>query len=81
MIAENEQLLSRYHHYSLPEIKWESFEGEIMELYAVPLWRIGHERERAGAKTEARTWYQRALAIDPNYPQARKALRELADAR
>lgn len=77
MIADNEQLLSRYHRYSLPEIKWKTFEGEIMELYAVPLWRIGHERERAGAKTEARVWYQRALAIDPNYPQARKALADM----
>lgn len=80
MITENEQLLKGYHHYSLSEIKWKTFEGEIMELYAVPLWRIGHERDRAGAKDEARVWYQRALAIAPNYTQARKALRELAGA-
>jgi len=74
MMADNEELLNRYHHYSLGEIKWKTFEGEIMELYAVPLWRIGHEQERAGAMAEARTWYQRALTIDPNYPQARQAM-------
>jgi len=74
MMADNEELLNRYHRYSLRKIKWKTFEGEIMELYAVPLWRIGHEQERAGAMAEARTWYQRALAIDPNYPQARQAM-------
>ena len=51
-----------------------TFEADILNVYAYPAFNIGGTCERAGLKTEARDWYQRALAINPQFPQARQAL-------
>jgi Protein of unknown function (DUF2723) len=77
MTNDNEQLMKRYHPPSDRNIHHETFESEILASYAQPAFRIGHEYERGGWKKEARTWYQRALAVDPNFPQARQALARL----
>jgi len=77
MTNDNEQLMKRYQPPSPGSINAESFESEILASYAQPAWRIGHEYERGGWKTEARAWYQRALAIDPNFPHVREALARL----
>jgi 4-amino-4-deoxy-L-arabinose transferase-like glycosyltransferase len=77
MTSDNEQLLKRYHPPSPRSINSESFESEILALYAEPAWRIGHEYERGGWKKEAQTWYQRALALDPNLPHVQQALARL----
>ncbi|PYL15428.1 MAG: hypothetical protein DMF46_06100 [Verrucomicrobia bacterium] len=74
MTSDNEQLMKRYHPPSSRSINAESFESEILALYAQPASRIGHEYERGGWKKEARAWYQRALALDPNLPHVRQAL-------
>jgi len=74
MTSDNEQLMKRYHPPSSRSINAESFESEILALYAQPASRIGHEYERSGWKKEARAWYQRALALDPNLPHVRQAL-------
>jgi 4-amino-4-deoxy-L-arabinose transferase-like glycosyltransferase len=77
MTSDNEQLMERYHPPSPGSINSESFESEILALYAQPAYRIGHKYERGGWKKEARAWYQRALAIDPNFPHVREALARL----
>ena len=77
MTSDNEELLKRYHPPSPRSINAESFESEILASYAQPSFRIGHEYERGGWKEEARAWYQRALAIDPNFPHVREALARL----
>jgi hypothetical protein len=77
MTSDNEQLMGRYHPPSPGSINSESFESEILALYAQPAYRIGHKYERGRWKEEARAWYQRALAIDPNFPHVREALARL----
>jgi hypothetical protein len=74
MISDNERLGRRYRPPSPREIKVESFESEILSLYAIPAFEIGHRFERAGAKQEARDWYQRSIAADPYVPLTREAL-------
>jgi hypothetical protein len=75
IVKDNEQLLSRYKIPSLRTVKSKTFEKEILFMYAMPALRIGSYYEMLGAKAEARDWYQRAFAIDPNPPQpARDAL-------
>jgi dolichyl-phosphate-mannose-protein mannosyltransferase len=77
MISDTEQLMKRYRPPSSSSIDAQSFESEILAYYAQPAWRIGHEYERGGWKQEAREWYQRALAVDPNLPQVQQALARL----
>jgi hypothetical protein len=74
MVSDNEKLMKHYRPPSPNAINAKSFESEILDLYAVPAWRIGNEFQSGGWKTEARTWYQRALAVDPNFAPARRAL-------
>jgi Protein of unknown function (DUF2723) len=77
MASDNEQLMERYHPPSPRSVNSEGFESEILSLYAQPALRIGHEYERGGWKKEARAWYQRALALDPNLPHVRQAVARL----
>jgi 4-amino-4-deoxy-L-arabinose transferase-like glycosyltransferase len=77
MASDNEQLMKRYHPPSSRSINRESFESEILASYAQPAAQVAHEYERRGFKEEARAWYRRAQAIDPNLPQVRGALAKL----
>ena len=79
MVAENEQLIKQYRPPAASRINPKSFESEILALYAQPDWRLGDEYQRAGFKSLARDWYQRALAIDPNSPQALRKLAQAVD--
>jgi hypothetical protein len=74
MVVENEQLLGRYRPPSPSAIKPRSFEGAVLALYAAPSLAVGQELEKAHRYIEARSWYRRALAQDPNLDLARKAL-------
>ena len=74
---DNEQLLSRYQPPAPDAIKSKSFENNILSDYAEPALRIGKGYERRGLKQEARSWYQRAMAIHPDLPEAREALERL----
>lgn len=74
MVSDNEELMKRYRPPQPDRINAKSFESDILTLYAQPAWRIGTQYEGGGWKDEARTWYQRALAINPNLSQARQAL-------
>lgn len=74
MVSDNEELMKKYRPPKAGSINPKSFENGFLLLYANPAWQIGIEYEKAGWKTEARTWYQRALAINPDFTQAQEAL-------
>jgi Tfp pilus assembly protein PilF len=46
-------------------------------MYARPAFRIGNDCARVGLRDHARKWLERALQINPNFPQAREALAQL----
>ena len=77
VLAQNEQLLDRCHPPSASAIRTNTFEADILNIYAYPPYNIGGICERAGLKTEARTWYQRTLRINPKFSKAREALARL----
>jgi 4-amino-4-deoxy-L-arabinose transferase-like glycosyltransferase len=74
MVAENEKVLRRYRPPSPSAIKLRSFERGVLTDYATPSLAVGQELEKAHRYAEARSWYQRALAQDPNLDLARGAL-------
>jgi 4-amino-4-deoxy-L-arabinose transferase-like glycosyltransferase len=74
---DNEELLKRYRPPPFRSIKAKSFETNILFAYALPALRLGAEYEQIGSKQDARKWYQRALDIDPDLPDAREALARL----
>jgi 4-amino-4-deoxy-L-arabinose transferase-like glycosyltransferase len=77
MIAENESLLARCHPPVFATVRASTFEADILNMYAWPAFRIGNDCARVGLKDRARIWFDRALEIDPNFPQAREALARL----
>jgi dolichyl-phosphate-mannose-protein mannosyltransferase len=77
MISENETLLARSHPPAFEAVHRETFESDILNIYAWPAFRIGTDCERVGLAVEARNWYQRALAINPQFRQAREAIARL----
>jgi 4-amino-4-deoxy-L-arabinose transferase-like glycosyltransferase len=78
MVADNEQLLSRYRPPSPSAIKPRSFEPGVLTLYAAPSLAVGQELEKGRQYVEARSWYQRALAQDPHLHSAREALSRIS---
>jgi len=77
LLAENEQLLSRCHPPAPGTVRPNTFESDILNIYAYPAFNIGGICERGGFETEARTWYERALKINPQFSKAREALTRL----
>jgi transmembrane protein TMEM260 (protein O-mannosyltransferase) len=77
MIEENKRLLDHYRPPAPNAIRADTFESDILTMYAWPAFRIGTDCARVGLKEEARTWYQRALGINPRLSQARDALTRL----
>jgi len=77
MLNENEQLLNRYRPPAYQAIRPNSFEADILTLYAWPAFRIGTDCEHSGLKREAQIWYRRALGINPHFSRAREALTRL----
>ena len=77
MMKDNEQLLRRYRPPNPAAVKRETFERDILFAYAWPEFRIANICEWAGARNEARVWYQSALQVDPEFSQAREALARL----
>jgi 4-amino-4-deoxy-L-arabinose transferase-like glycosyltransferase len=76
-LAENEELLRHCHPPAPGTARMNTFEADIVSLYMFPPLRLGDMCARAGLKNEARAWYQRALAINPQFPQAREAIEQL----
>jgi 4-amino-4-deoxy-L-arabinose transferase-like glycosyltransferase len=78
LVGEYETLMSRYRIPSPEAIKSGTFESGILRAYAIPSEIVGTEYERAGRYAEARACYERALAIDPSFSEARESLAHLA---
>ena len=77
LLAENEKLLDRCHPPAPGTVRANTFEADILSIYAYPAFNIGGICERAGLSTEARAWYKRALAVNPQFSKAREALARL----
>ena len=77
LLAENEQLLRRCHPPASGTVSPNTFESDILSIYTYPAFNIAGTCERAGLKAEARTWYERALAINPQLSKAREELTRL----
>ena len=74
LVREYERLAPLYRIPAAGAIKYGTFEERILRSYAVPAFIIGSEYERAGARADARIWFERALAIDPGFSEARQGL-------
>ncbi|HEX4638492.1 MAG TPA: DUF2723 domain-containing protein [Chthoniobacterales bacterium] len=77
LLKENEQLLARVHPPPASSVRMNTFEADILNTYTYPPFSIGASCELVGLKPEASVWYQRALAINPNFRPAREALARL----
>jgi hypothetical protein len=77
MIAENERLFSRYRLPSPQGIRAHSLEPTILSHYATPAVAVGQQAQQFGYNQQARTWYGRALALDPSLSQVRDLLARL----
>ena len=75
LVDDNERLLASYRVATLGAIKRESFERFIVAWYALVPTRLAQQFDTAKRYSEARDWYQRALAIDPDLPEAVSGLR------
>ncbi len=77
LVAENERLLSLYRPPAFGATRPRSWERGILEDYAYGPYRVGKQFEDGRIYTEARRWYERALALDPELGEARDALSAL----
>jgi dolichyl-phosphate-mannose-protein mannosyltransferase len=67
---ENDKLMASYHVPALASVDQESFEKFIVDWYALVPYRVGHQYEQANDFAQARTYFQKALAISPDLPEA-----------
>ena len=77
-VSDYESLAKVYHPPLPAKIKAKGFESELLSYYAQPVFLIARQLERSGAGEEARHWYERALATDPDFLPAREALARLS---
>ncbi len=77
LAAENERLLASYRPPSFSSTRPHSWERAILEDYAYGPYRVGKQFESGGLYGDARRWYERALALDPELREARDALAAL----
>jgi 4-amino-4-deoxy-L-arabinose transferase-like glycosyltransferase len=74
---DNEQLMASYHVPSLATIKPETFERFILDWYALAWFRLGKQYEDHKLYAEARTYFEKALAIEPVLPEALDGMRRV----
>jgi uncharacterized membrane protein YccC len=81
LIADTENLFRRYRPPSPGAIKWKSLEPAILSHYATPAYVVAQQCEQARYYTQASTWYQRALALNPSLSDIRERLSRLPRSR
>ena len=79
MANDTETLLKRYHPPPAQAVRKESFEGDILMLYTWPAFQIASNYEHVSDKDAARKWYERALALNPDFKPAREGLARLGN--
>ena len=77
MIEENRLLFESYRPPSPARVRFNTFESDIITIYAWPAYRIGNDCMTVGLRDEAEKWYNRAITINPRFSQAREALARL----
>jgi hypothetical protein len=81
VLRDNEYLLTKLHPPTRATVNLRSFEGEILSQYVNTDWRIGSACQSKAWNSEAIKWYRRALALDPNSPEARAGLARVEGAK
>jgi hypothetical protein len=75
--AENVALLAQFHPPPPASIHGDTFEPQILRMYASPAEWMGTQYAKAGYRDRAAEWYRRAMQIDPAYGDARADLEKL----
>jgi tetratricopeptide (TPR) repeat protein len=76
-MEENEPFFESYHPPFPSSVRFDTFENDIITMYAWPAFRIGNDCMSGGFRDDAEKWYKRALAINPKFSRAREALARL----
>jgi hypothetical protein len=77
LAKDNDTLLARFHPPALAAVRDRPWERAILGDYAHPAYVVGEQYEAAKDLPNARTWYLRALAIDPEDVPSRNAMRRI----
>lgn len=77
MVTENNRLIAAYRPPLLRDVKPGTWERGIVTMYAKPAGRVGVQFLQAGLYREAREWFERALAVDPDLPEIKEAMSKL----
>ena len=77
LLLENEQLLGRCHPPAPERVHWNTFEADILNVYTYAPFSVAGSCEQTGLIAEARKWYERTLAINPQFSKAHDALARL----
>ena len=74
---ETDRLFAAYHVPERSGLKGRAFETIVANDYGLALVRVGHGFEVAKRPADARPWYERALQVVPDLPDAKAALARL----
>ena len=75
--ADNTAVLATYHIPVLAAVAPVPWDRIILGDYASPPYAVAQLYEQQKANAKAREWYERALAIDPDFSEARAAITRL----
>ena len=75
--SDNEQLFAAYRPPAISDLRPGSLDQVIAINYAQAAFRVGLEHENVQVYDGARSWYERALALDPDYDLATQRLAAL----
>jgi hypothetical protein len=77
LAGRNEALLSTYRIPAVAAVSGRAWDRVILGDYASPAYNVALSFEQRKLYPRARDWYNRALAIDPDFIEARTALAKL----
>jgi 4-amino-4-deoxy-L-arabinose transferase-like glycosyltransferase len=77
LIADNTAKLATYHVPASHGLKSRSFDPTIRSDYAGVPYSVGLSLHQSGDNSQALTWYQKALAIDPGNSIIKNAIKDL----
>jgi len=77
LARENDRVMFRYRIPSAADVRGRPWEQAILSDYAFPAFLVGQQYDIARQYAQARAWYARAIAIDPQMQRARDALARL----